>query len=414
MGAVVAAPVSAILECFGTCLGGCLGVCCCQLARSGNLRGAKASRFMLMWLQVLAVSLAWLLSSTAEQWLPQTCNKIGAIGLGSVGICDCVSISGSCSKQMVYRAEASVAAVFAALLGMAISGCADGAAKFYCVAKFMAVLLLIFVSLFLPNELFDGFGILAVVSSAIFLVVQAVLLVDFAYTCNESFNAGALRALREVGPRRQKAWRVAQLLVSAVFLVGSIIVSSALYGDDQDGGTRAVVVSAMVLSFCLLILGLTDLVNCGILPSSVVMAYTAWLLCSVVSALPSWAELSLGAVTILALALGAGGFGYEAAGPSTGREESLAAEAGEAGVSTPTTEESGQGVSSAETKNFAIQCIMHITAALYAAYALAPADAQISKLTYGMNVTATFVSIGLFGWSMVAPLVLTSRQFAGR
>lgn len=330
---------------------------------------------------------------------------------------------------MILRSEAAGTAVFLALMFMAISGCAEGAARSYSVAKFMAVVLLNFIAIFLPNSVFSGFGTVATAASALFLVAQAVLLIDFGYTWNEVWYGNALEARRrEVGPKGYRMWLAAMLLASAALLLGSIIVSIYLLTKFQDSGERAFNVIAVLMSFVLLVVSITDWCEHGaLLTSCVVIAYTVWLLCEAFSvapshplALPSWAGLTLCAASLLSTAAGAGGWGAaEETAPSASQTSAVpapsggaeraetplaAAENGEAGREEA---ESAQ-MTSSEAWRFAAACGIHASAAIYVASSLAP---RSGNATFGLRVTAVFASLCLYGWSLVAPKVLTGRRF---
>mmetsp|Transcript_103050 Transcript_103050/g.183087 ORF Transcript_103050/g.183087 Transcript_103050/m.183087 type:complete len:434 (-) Transcript_103050:142-1443(-) len=432
MGSLISAPLSAAGTCLGGCFGSCVATGCCKLAASGSVSSAKAARFVLIWLQVFTTALAFLLSATAEQWLPWTCEKLDVVGMGSVGVCSCRADSNlQCWKeQMILRSEAAGTAVFLALMFMSISGCAEGAARSYSIAKFMAIVLLIFISLFLPNPVLSGFGTVATAASAVFLVAQAVLLIDFGYTWNELWYANAEEARRrEVGPKGYRMWTSAIILASAALFLGSIIISVYLLTVFQDGGERAFNIVAMLMSFVLLLVSITGWCEHGaLLTSCVVMAYTVWLMCEAFSVapqqplqLPSWAGLTLCSLSLLSTAAGAGGWGEAQAssssssgGPSSGAPRSeradspLAAAAAESGQAGAAAEEAEAALTSSEAWRFAASCGIHASAAIYVASSLAP---RSGHATFGLRVTAVFLSLGLYGWSLVAPKVLKGRRF---
>ncbi|CAK9035294.1 Membrane protein TMS1 [Durusdinium trenchii] len=289
MGGLISAPLSGAGTCLGGCFGSCLATGCCKLAGSGNVSSAQASRCVLIWLQVFAAVLAVFLSATAEQWLPWTCGKLDLIGLGELGICDCrLSADGCWSDQLIYRTEASAVIVFLALVIMSVSGCAEGAARAYSVAKFMAVVCLVFIALFVPNKVWTVFGSWATALSAIFLVAQSIVLIDFGYTWNETWYKYALEARgRQVGAKGYRMWLGGMLLASAALILGALSISIYLFIDFKDASSRAVNACAMVLSIALLIVSITDWCEHGaLLTSAVVMAYTVWLICECLAVSP--------------------------------------------------------------------------------------------------------------------------------
>eukprot|EP00442_Polarella_glacialis_P026816 CAMPEP_0115101206 /NCGR_PEP_ID=MMETSP0227-20121206/33070_1 /TAXON_ID=89957 /ORGANISM="Polarella glacialis, Strain CCMP 1383" /LENGTH=428 /DNA_ID=CAMNT_0002496865 /DNA_START=70 /DNA_END=1356 /DNA_ORIENTATION=+ len=427
MGGLISAPLTAAGTCLGGCFGSCMATGCCKLAGSGTVSTARAARFVLIWLQVFIAALALFLSATAVEWLPGTCKKMDSVGMGGVGICNCRSSaepSDLCwQDQMIYRSEASGCIVFAALMFMTFSGCAQGAARSHAVAKFMAVVLLIFISLFLPNKWATAFGSVATAASAIFLVAQAVLLIDFGYAWNELWYSNAIEARRrEVGQRSYRLWLGAMLLASASMTIGGLIMSVYFYVVFPDTGSRAVNVTAMVLSVVFLMVSITDWCEHGaLLTSSVVIAYTTWLISEALAVvptgtplqLPAWAGLSLCSLSLLSTAGGAGGWGSSSSGsaestaPAATASPSLiaAAEAGEVDRHSAQADESAD---QSEAWRFGAQCGVHASAALYVAAELAP---RTGSATFGLRVAAVFLSLVLYGWSLVAPKVLTGRRF---
>ena len=279
MGAVVAAPLQAVGTCLGGCCGSFLAAGCCKLAGGGSVDNARAARMVLLWLQAFSAALAAIVATTPERWLPWTCGRLGDVGLGRLGVCGCTADQdpGRCwSEQLVFRVEAACAAVFLTLLIMTVSGCAHGASRTYAVAKFMAIASIGLVSLFFDNGLFSGFGALASTASSIFLVAQAVLLIDFAYTWNETWWAKALACRRNIGPngiQGYRTWMVAILVASALLLLGSVASSAYLYDSFSDNHGRVVNIVAVVIALLLLLVSITSWCEHGaLLTSSVVMA----------------------------------------------------------------------------------------------------------------------------------------------
>lgn len=418
MGAAISAPLSALGTCVGGCCGSFLAVGCCKLAGSGQVSSAKASQCMLLWLQAFAATLAVLLSATSKYWLPWTCGKLDYVSAGDVGVCHCrASPDGSCwSDQLIYRSEAVTALLFAGLLALVCSGCAQGAARSHSVAKFMAVLLLLAVSLFVPNCVFDGFGHLATGASAVFLVVQGVLFIDFGYSWNELWYSNALAARRrDIGQRACSLWIAGILAASGLLFLGALGGSIFLYELVPNTTGRTINITALVISFLLLFLSITDWCEHGnMLTSAVVMGYSLWLVCEALEVLPggqgprmpSWLGLSLCGLSLaVAVAHSATGEAREAPGLA-------AAEAGTAGTAAeeaqPVAEEA-KPMTAAEAKQFAVQCLVHCLAALYVAASMAP---RPSSVTFGLRSSAVFISLALYGWSLAAPKVLTNRTFS--
>eukprot|EP00490_Sorites_sp_Unknown_P012597 CAMPEP_0114649284 /NCGR_PEP_ID=MMETSP0191-20121206/6952_1 /TAXON_ID=126664 /ORGANISM="Sorites sp." /LENGTH=418 /DNA_ID=CAMNT_0001862869 /DNA_START=39 /DNA_END=1295 /DNA_ORIENTATION=+ len=418
MGGLISAPLSAAGTCLGGCFGSCLATSCCKLAGFGTVSSAQASRCILIWLQAFIAILAVFLASTAEKWLPWTCGKLDVVGMGELGICECKSQSNCWFDQMIYRTEASGVAVFLALVVMSVSGCAEGAARSYAVAKFMTVVCLVLISLFLPNTVWTGFGSWATALSAIYLIAQSIVLIDFGYTWNETWYKFALEAnRRQVGSKGYRMWLGGMLLASAALALGAVSMSIYLFVDFQDPSSRAVNVCAMILSIVLLVVSITDWCEHGaLLTSAVVMAYTIWLICESLAAsphenfkLPTWAGLLLCFFSLFSTVLGAGVGGQETSAPPARAAGLMDVEGGEAGsTATPPEEAGSPRMKSSEAWQFAAYAAIHAAAALYVTSSLA---ARTGPTTYALRVSAVFVSLVLYGWSLIAPKVLTNRRF---
>lgn len=428
MGALISGPLSALGSCLGSALGGCIAAGCCKLAGSGTVSSEHATRCVLLWLQALAALLAWTTSVTPGKWLPWSCDKLSTVGLGDRGICACNGEDRlACwSEQLVYRTEASVAVVFAALLLMALSGCAQGAARSHSVAKFMLVVLFGLISLFLPNTAFSTFGTVATSASVVFLVAQTVLLIDLAYTWNEHWYANALQARqREISHAGEKRWLGAIIASSMLLLLGSVAACIYLCVTTEDITGRVVNVGAMVLSGILLVVSIQEWCSHGaLLTSAVVMAYSMWLVLEALAVLPAhggprsptWVGLVVCSISLVSFARGSGITAFSSSNvgqTGLGGAALVTLESGSAGATgadaDPSEASSSADAAHVDPKGFAVQCALHAAAALYIAASLAPKEGRV---TFASHVAAVFLSLTLYGWSLVAPKLLTNRDFS--
>jgi len=87
-----------------------------------------------------------------------------------------------------------------------------------------------------------------------------------------------------------------------------------------------------------------------------------------------------------------------------------AASADAVGGSAPATETaepaSAEAVAAPE---FLKLCVVHATATLYIAATLAPKPGQV---TFWMRAVAVFMTLLIFGWTLVAPAILRNRDFS--
>lgn len=414
MGAVVTAPLYAV----GSCLGSCVATSCCKLTCSGSVRTVRAERMVLLWFQVFTTVLTLIVSLTPSKWLPNVCDwKIFSAHVGGVCACEAsedLTKERCWSDQLVYRIEAAAAVILLLHLLLSVSGCAKVAARSFIVGKFVLLPLLAFGFFFVPNGVANVFGSIATVVSAIFLIAQAILLIDAAYVWNEVWHSKVLSSTAS-GPNGGRAWIVAILVASAVFILGGIGCSIAICVTFKSATVTWVTTTALVISLVLLIVSITEWCEHGaLLTSGVVMGYITWLCFSAANdfsekEMNAWLALVICAVSLAAFAH---------AGMKKSRSVRLADQ--ESGVTEPESD-AGAGAdtkhsSDAEAADepvsaraFALQCLVHLMAAMYVTNALAPVTGHLS---FGLVTAALYITLALYGWSLVAPKVLKNRDFS--
>lgn len=425
MGAFISAPMS----CAASCCGGLLAGCCCKLAMSGSTSTTRSARCVLLWLQAFAAAVACLMTINPSSWLQFPCDH-----LDGWGVCECYGKADedSClGDQLIYRAEASVAMVYCFLLILCVSGCATAAATSFPVGKFLAVVVLLIVLLFLPNSLLSVFGGAAGVISSAYLVAQTVVLVDFAYDWNSTWHTNALQALRrEISSQRgYRMWLVAIVASSVLLLIGGLVGCILLCIDFPVGGARALVITTFIVSLVLLVVSISEWCEHGaLLTSTVVVAYSMWLSYEALSMLspgddftpkllPRWVGLTICTLSLTAFSFSSGLSGSGKTKESPDNNQALVAaqaEAGRAGDATTAaaaadTQEARDVVPGIDVWEFTVQCAVHLTASLYIASSLAPTR---STVTFAVRVAAVCVSVLLYGWTLVAPKVLSNRSFS--
>mmetsp|Transcript_703 Transcript_703/g.1454 ORF Transcript_703/g.1454 Transcript_703/m.1454 type:complete len:412 (+) Transcript_703:141-1376(+) len=411
MGAVLTAPLGAIGSCAGSCAGTFCAAGCCRLAFSGEVTSGQAVRCVLIWLQCFTVATAILTAATAERWLPWVCSNLAEISVHG-GICECagdVDSSGCWKDQSIYRAQAGGTLVYLLLLLLYVSGCKDGASRSYSIGKFMAVAVLWLVGLLLPNYIYTSYGSFVTVAAAVFLVVQSVLLIDFAYTWNEVWHTKAEDARRrDIFGHGYRNWIIAILVASALLLVGAGATTGLLLKLYVSG--RAMVISAMVLAMVCLVVSITEWCEHGnLLASCVVALYIAWLLSetfavmpnTMIALFPSWVGLLICSLSLVVLMQGISFDPSASSRPAAAPLSSASIESGSAAAS------EGTG-GDTDRWGFALHCCVHVAATMYIAAALAPSRGTASFISHAV---AVFMCLILYAWSLVAPKVLTNRQF---
>lgn len=406
MGALMTAPITAA----ASCLGGCGAVLCGRLLESGTVSTDRAAQVLLFWLQGFAVGVAIFASTTARAWVSSGCERLGA---AEPGICECRGDVDCFAAQVIYRVQGAALVLFAFMLLLALSGCAQGAAKSVVVLKFFTIPALAVAFLFVPNSIFDGFRAVVGVVSACFLVAQAVLVIDFAYSWNERWYSQALMARRsDPGSGRDTTWQGLILAASAVLLVCSVAAAIALFVEVPSATTSAVLAPTLAAMAVLLVVSITDWCEHGsLLASAVLTAYCVWLSLEAIAAAPemvarfspspAWLralELSACAGTLVVLAC---------VGPF--RKSRAAAMGGSASEAWTGSSDTSESESEIDDCSFAAQCAVHAAASLYICTALVPA--VDGAAVFVCRVASLVVALLLYGWSLVAPKVFPNRTF---
>eukprot|EP00812_Abedinium_dasypus_P012694 NODE_619_length_1443_cov_283.439481.p1 GENE.NODE_619_length_1443_cov_283.439481~~NODE_619_length_1443_cov_283.439481.p1 ORF type:complete len:421 (+),score=155.18 NODE_619_length_1443_cov_283.439481:3-1265(+) len=417
------------------CLGGLCAVGCCKLATGGHTNAPRAASCLLVWLQVLTAVSAYFMTLDMPGWFAWPCDKLHDAANKDIGICACrpAGDEAVCFRdQVIYRTQCAVFVVFAVLLLLSISGCAQSAASACPIMKFMATLLGTVALFFFPNDLLSVFGDFAGVASSVFLALQTVLLIDFAYTWSETWHTKIIEAReRDPASRAQKAWLVGILGSAALLLLVALGACVYLCIAFDTTASRVIAALALVLALALLGLSISDFCPHGaVLASAVVAAYSMWLAYEALAAMPIsasggkegeepvWLGLAIAAVSLVASAHASGKIrrrsprDVEAAG---GSSAAVAPETGEplapAAAAVAEDEEEAEELAEATAivpKEFMQQCFMHACAALYVCSVLAPYRGWGS---FSAHTVALAAGLLLYGWTLVAPKVLRSRNF---
>jgi len=362
-------------------------------------------RCVLIWLQCFTVVTALLTAATSEDWLPWVCRQLEGFSVGG-GICECdhEEDASSCwADQSIYRAQAGGTLVYLVLLILYISGCKDGASRSYSIGKFMAVAVLWLIGLFFPNTMFTTYGEIVTVTAAAFLVLQSVLLIDFAYTWNEVWHTQAEDARRrDIFGHGYRNWLIAIVASAALLFIAALVIEGMLLKMYVSG--RAMVICAMILTIVCLVVSVTEWCEHGnLLASCVVAIYIAWLLSETFAVMPSttlalfpsWVGLAICCVSLVVLMKG---ISLDPSAQAGGAAAPVSIESG-------TSEETG---ADSDRWGFALHCCVHVAATMYIAAALAPSRGMAPFISHAI---AVFLCLLLYAWSLVAPKVLTNRQF---
>lgn len=416
MGAVV----GGLGSCFGACAGGCVAGCCCKVATAGRIDSTKGARMLLVYLQAFIVALALLVAIHPWTWIGSWLCKVP--GLDDVGVCQCDADHGCWRYQMIYRVQCSGFLVFTGIALMAVSGCSDGAAHGFPVLKFMLVPLLATGFLFVPNNVFEFYGNFANVVSTLFIAAQAILLIDFGYTWNETWMGNSIDARRRdiASHGGYKNWQTGILVASAALFLGSLAADIILLVKFKHGWW--VVMVSLVMSLVWGFVSILERIAHGnLLTSCVVMGYAVWLTTEALFARPGnqhirplllqWIGLAIASISLVSAAFGEG-LGVNKKKEALAADDTAAAvEEGENPdevAQPPANIGSADDAGPFDKRDFITQSTIHATAVLYITVEIAPISSWVAFTFRTSGLIATFL---LYGWTLVAPYMLKNRHF---
>jgi len=393
------------------------------LAFAGYVDSAKGIKILLLWLQVIALVLSLCSSFLSQDSLEKPCSWLSRVFSGDVGICDCYSEANRLDKeclyrQSTYRIEFSVLLVFLLMLLLSVSGCSKSAAMSWPVMKFMALFVLSLIFMFIPNAFFSVVGQVMSVIAAGFAVIQAIYWVDFTMNWNDAW----VRADSSWKPAGVSAWKWALLVFSAIFLGLGIGLCVHLCVAYDEGAWMAGPIVSIVVAVLLLLLSITEWCEVGtMVGSSAVVLYSQWLAWQALATgypscdsktcgPPIWLSLVVFAGTMVILAV-RDSWGGESTAPVSLELATRSARGGESSRD----EESGDSIDSSseaplhhDAWDFSMQLLAHSFGATYITYVLAPSRGTATSVTIFVSLG---VCLAIYGWILVAPKVLASRDF---
>jgi len=279
------------------CCTSCLkaGGSCCFSAGSSAVAGSRqASKATYVMLILFSGLLAWILSRYGpdgdREWkqLDFRCGTDGDDVCSDVGIVYRISF-----LNVIFMS-------FMLLLVQPVPTC-TGERRFAPLAGdgfhtgFWAIKLLLYLGLmatipFLPSDMFDdpdnAYAWTARVLSGIFLILQTLLLIDFAYQLNEDWLARAYD-----GDEENKGWVIGLIVISLFLFLGGAGITAGMflqYGGCKTGITFTIInIVAMVVYMLFTIFRekLTDQPG-SIVPASVVFFFTSYQTWSATESLP--------------------------------------------------------------------------------------------------------------------------------
>lgn len=369
-----------------------------------------------MWLQVFITVMALICAWSPWAWFGKWFCWIP----GNLGPCVCdkdwvpllTEHNEVCwMSQMIYRVEMAGTLVYLIVLLLCVSGCSDTAAHGFPVLKFAVIPVAFIVFLFIPNSVFNVYGDIANILASVFVIAQALLLIDLGYTVNEKIMTQHTSMHRR-NLREDPTWKIVILVLSALLFVGSITGSILLFVYYKD---IWIVIVALVLALVFGVLSVTCAwcPHGNILTSCIVMAYSIWLSYEALLTINQdagrpvfikWIGLAIAAFSLFGTAFGNG------LGLNGGDSEALAAQARvDAATEEGAAGDAAEG-GSFDKKDFIIQSAIHAACAMYITTELA-ADQYTNKLAFAFRSIDVIGALLLFGFTLFAPKLFPDRSF---
>jgi len=433
--------VPSIGTCVATQVACCCGSAACSLCCKAcpSCKNSTSSRigYTIMLLLSFIMSCVMLSPGIRHKLdkIPQFCDKVG------VETCD--KLVGYLAVYRVCFAMASFFLIMA-VITINVKSSSDTRAKIH--NGFWGLKLLVFIGImvgafFIPKGNFSKtWMILGMIGGFLFILIQLVLLIDFAYRWSQSWISN----YEETG---NKGWFVALLSCSAFMYLCAIaiVACSYIFYTHKEGCTLNKVFISLNLCLCVVVSVLTILPpvqeaqpSSGLLQGSVISAYSMYLTWSAMSNEPDKkcnpggsllknATPGFDANTWLAVVLLFCTVVYSCI--RTSSNSSLSVNSGDAEVlindgGNEDVEINGQRVHDNESTAVAYSySFFHVTFLLASLYIMmmltnwySPEGSDFTKLTSNwatvwVKVSSAWACYAIFIWTLVAPLVFPDREF---
>lgn len=188
-----------------------------------------------------------------------------------------MAVSATCFQNtLVYRVSFALAVffLFHFVTVSDLTCCVDAESRAEFQSRFFTVKtallwLLVIVSFWVPNQFFAGYAWLCMFVSAIFLIIQIVLIVDFSYQWNDDWSE------RSEDNSKWSYYLVAIAVLSYLFGIAMTVVNYIYFVPHEDCNLHAFAVTSIVVAAVVYTMVAIWVPHGSIVPSGVVFAYTA-------------------------------------------------------------------------------------------------------------------------------------------
>lgn len=262
---------------------------CCKSGGDGNSKkdgeapndesvGRKRS------LLVIAFSVVWAL--IMQHYIAPEINP-DSWGLGGWGKGECSGLVGdeldTCEGDVAVLRMSMASATFFLLMAGASAG-AQGFNGNHWTAKAVLYVVIVLGYFFCPNNVFDnnGYAWVARIGSMFFLILQCVILIDFAYGWNEAWVNNADEA-DAAGAEGGQKWLGALLFASGILYIASFTGIVLLFQYFRGCSDNEFIISLTLIFGIVLTFVQLRGEEGSLLTSAIVIAYSVWLAYSSVS-----------------------------------------------------------------------------------------------------------------------------------
>jgi len=178
-------------------------------------------------------------------------------------------------RQLIYRAGMALTVCFVFMTGM--SFLSDAANKKYWMAKLILTACLFVAFFWGSNSYFSGWSEVTRFISFIWILVQGLLILDFAHDMHDVIMARAQEA-EDADQDGHRMWYIIYLILSGGFMAAAVAGLVLLYRDYADCELGMFfIVFTTVLGSLTTIISLLDSVNKGLLTPCIMFAYAVFM-----------------------------------------------------------------------------------------------------------------------------------------
>jgi len=430
MGGIITAPLSMA----SACLGSCAATCACSACKTCVNGLSSVSRFAYFMLFTLSIFLSWIFRDYAQGLM----KKIPWIDHFGVRPSD-----EWFGKQAVYRLSFGNFMFFAAfsvlLVGVKYKG--EARAKLHTGGWFVKLITwLVFniVPFFLPNESMEVYSAFARFGSGVFLIIQMLILLDFTHAWNDAWVS-----------KEHYGWVAGLLSLTtasyALAITGIVLMYKFFNPEGETCHTNVTLITVTLVMFVLFsaISLLPQVEHGSLFPSAVIALYTVFLCFSALGSQPEdykcngmghkmdntklWIGMifTLASVAYSALRAGSASDSFTFRDSVTSSTPLVSAPGSKTMTRSDEDDDEEAGSVGGEFEevdySYSFFHFVFSLACMYVAMLMtgwgSPAATEgkdtidVGWTSYWVKIASQWVMGGLYTWSLLAPLILTDRDF---